>query len=139
MILAFFLLLFGALLFEGTFFALPIVLVLLVILQVAYRSFWVLVIAFVVGIFLDIMLFRTIASSSLFFLSVLGLIGIYERRFEVRSYPFLFSIVLLGSCAYLFLFGSVSFFVQIVAAEIFGAVLFFFFIGSRTNQGVREY
>ena len=79
LILAFFL--------ESTIFAWPLVLGVLILFTALYREQWVLVVACVSGIILDILTFHFVGSSSLFFLVAMGVIFLYQRKFEIHS-PF---------------------------------------------------
>lgn len=120
--------LFFLVVFEGVFVALPLVFALLIVLQIVYRSGAVMAGAFLAGLFLDAFLFRPLGQSSLLFLSFLTLLALYERRFEVQTYPFLIGSVIVGTTAYLVFFGSRAFFVQVVTALVFSLILFVVFI-----------
>lgn len=121
-------LLFISVLLEGTFFALPLVLALLIVLQIAYRSGIVMLAAFISGLFLDTIFFRPFGQSSLFLLSFLTLLALYERRFEVQTYPFLLGSVVAGASAYLIFFGSSNFFIQLFITTVFSLMLFVVFV-----------
>ncbi len=120
-----------AIILEGTFVALPLVLSVLVVLQIIYKSGWVLFLAFVSGFLLDIMLFRELGQTSLYLLFFLTLLILYERRFEVQTFFFLFVAILVGTVSYLVIFGSSAFFWQLGSSVIFAFLLFPFFVRSR--------
>lgn len=123
--------------FEGTFFALPLVLPVLIVLQIMYRTGAVIIAAFLAGLFLDTFLFRQLGESSLFFLSFLTILALYERKFEVRTYPFLVVSIVLGTALYLIVFGSAAFLVQIFSALIFSLILFSTFIKKSDERSER--
>lgn len=122
---------------EGTFFALPLVLPVLIVLQITYRTGAVMVAAFLAGLFLDALLFRPLGQSSLFFLSFLTLLALYERKFEVRTFLFLFGSIIFGTVSYLIIFGSTAFFVQVFSALIISLVLFLIFIRKSQERSER--
>lgn len=130
-------LLFFSVVLEGIFVAIPLVLTLLIVLQIVYRSGVVMIAAFLAGIFLDALLFRPLGQSSFFFLSFLTLLALYERRFEVQTYPFLLGSVIAGSTAYLVIFGSRVFFVQVVATLVLSLVLFVIFLRKNIDRNER--
>lgn len=122
---------------EGIVFALPLVLALLIILQITYRSGLVVVAAFISGVFLDALLFRPLGQTSLFFLFFLILLILYEKRFEVQTYTFLLWSVIAGTTAYLVFFGSVSFFAQEFLAVVISLILFFIFMRKNSERNER--
>src|SRR5438046_2772111 len=65
----------------------------------------VFLIAFLLGLILDSITFHPAGASSLFFICFLFLIFLYQRKFEIRTMPFLFFSSLIGSIIYLELFG----------------------------------
>lgn len=130
-------LLFFSVVLEGTFVAMPLVLALLIVLQIAYRSGVVMITAFLAGIFLDALLFRPLGQSSFFFLSFLTLLVLYERRFEVQTYPFLLGSVVAGTTVYLVFFESRAFFVQVVATLVLSLILFVIFLRKNVNRSER--
>ena len=119
--------LFLSVLLEGTFFAAPLVLSVLIVLQIMYRSGFVMLAAFFSGLFLDSLLFRPLGQTGLFFLSFLALLAVYERRFEVRTYPFLFGSVAIGTllCLVFFAWGNV--FAQFFIALLYSVLLYVLF------------
>ncbi|MBI2443197.1 MAG: hypothetical protein HYV40_04815 [Candidatus Levybacteria bacterium] len=116
-----------AVIVEGTVVSLPFVLSLLIVFHIVYRSWWVLVAAFVAGLLLDSMLFRQLGQSSLLFLSLLFLMIVYERRFEVQSKLFFLLAQGFGISSYLLFFGSSAFVLQTLLIVLFGCIVFLMF------------
>ncbi|MEN9407875.1 MAG: hypothetical protein RLZZ455_1091 [Candidatus Parcubacteria bacterium] len=121
------LLLFLSVLLEGTFFAAPLVLCLLIVLQILSRSGFVMLAAFFSGLFLDSLLFRPLGQTGLFFLAYLALLAVYERRFEVQTYPFLFGSVTIGTLLYMLFFAWSNVFVQLFIALFYSVTLYVLF------------
>ena len=78
----------AALLLETTLFTIPLVLISLLSLTVIYRENFLFLFSFIFGIFLDLILFKTIGSSSLFFTLFLFLVLLYQRKFEIKTASF---------------------------------------------------
>ncbi|MDP3941557.1 MAG: hypothetical protein Q8Q49_04595 [bacterium] len=116
---------------EGTFVTVPIVLGFLIVLQIRYASEWILLCAFFAGLILDSMLFRNLGATSLYLLSFLLLVSLYERRFEVKTVPFVLASVIVGTSGYLFVFGTRAFFWQI-GITVFLSILLFFSLADRS-------
>lgn len=87
-ILLIFIVLFLALFLETTFFSLPLVLLAIVLLGILFKEFWIFPVGFGVGIVLDVLSFRIVGVSSIFFVVMLGIVFLYDRKFEVQSLPF---------------------------------------------------
>jgi|WetSurMetagenome_2_1015567.scaffolds.fasta_scaffold581908_2 cell shape-determining protein MreD len=82
------LLFFLALLLESTVIHLPLILILLLILFVNNKSYNVFILAFFLGLLLDIMTVQRLGTSSLFFLVFLFLVYLYDRKYRIKTLPF---------------------------------------------------
>lgn len=96
------LLFFIIVLIEGLFTTLPLFLISILIFHLLKKGMIVYLVAFSGGILLDIFSVRTIGQSSLFFVFFLFFISLYERKFEVMTFPFVIAFSFLGSLAFLF-------------------------------------
>lgn len=119
-----FLLLFIAILLEATITSLPLGFIVLLCGAVVYKQTGVLVIAFVSGLVLDILLFRIVGTTSLFFLVMLLLAFLYERKFEIQSIPFVAVFSFIGSLAYCLIFIKSEILLQAIVSCIFTITLF---------------
>lgn len=126
MIYLFFIIL--AILLEGTVVSLPVVLDLLLIFFVLKKRSRVLVPAFFSGLALDIFRVRTLGITGVFFIVFIFLVFLYERKFEIATYPFVFFASFLGGAVYLHLFGYNNVFWQGVINSIVAVLLFKFSI-----------
>lgn len=95
-------------LLEGSVTTLPLTLLLLIVLYCLTRADWIFIAAFVAGIILDVFLIRPLGVSSIFFLSTLLLIFLYQRKFEITSMYFMAGAQILCSMCYLWIFGGLS-------------------------------
>lgn len=114
----------SAVLLEGMMIHLPITLVCLLCWAIAKRDASVFLGAFFAGIVLDIFALRAIGSTSLFFLLFIFLILLYQKKYEINSYPFVFVASFLGSLGFLGVFGYGNIFFQALITSVL-ALLFF--------------
>lgn len=91
---------------EGTMTSLPLVLVCLLCLTIMRRDASVFLFAVISGIVLDVLSLRPIGSSSLFFVLFIFLLLLYQRKYEIDSYPFVAASTFFGSMIFLALFGG---------------------------------
>lgn len=122
--LFFFLLLFIAVLIEGVVISIPIVLDVIIIFFILKRSYWLFLPAFVSGIFLDVLSVRALGLSSLFFVLFIFIVALYERKFEIATYPFVFLSSFLGGFLYLLIFGYNHIVGQAIMSSLIAIVLF---------------
>jgi cell shape-determining protein MreD len=94
-----------AVLLEGSLTPLPLVLVTLLCLTIVKPDSYAFGAAFIAGIFLDIFALRQIGVSSIFFLTFIFLILLYQRKYEIYSYPFVIVATGIGSALFLSVFG----------------------------------
>ncbi len=78
---------------------LPFFLGFVLVLFITYRSRAIFLLAFVVGLLFDIMTLHPIGLTSLMLLIVLFLASLYQRKFELRTYPFVFFASFFGTYA----------------------------------------
>ncbi len=119
--------------FEGTVTTLPLVFICLVCLTIRMRSSAVFFIAFLAGIFLDTFALRPIGVTSIFLLTAVLLILLYQRKYEINSYPFVFIASFLGSFLYLLIFTYQNIFMMAGLSAVI-AVLLFAIIRLISNQ-----
>lgn len=116
-----------AVIIETTLIQLPLVMLLLLIATIIYRSEWVFIISTVLGVLVDSLLFRQIGQTSLFYLFfVLGIFW-YEQKFELRTVPFVSLMSCIGGLCYFLLFGSQMLILQTIVTGIIGVLIFLAF------------
>lgn len=115
-----------AIIFETSLIQLPLVLLSLLLLGVLWKEQWIFLAAFLAGSILDIAAFRTVGISSLFFIAVLGVVFLYERKFEIQSIPFVIVATLLSTSLYFFFFGSTAAILQVLVSIGISTATFLF-------------
>lgn len=129
----FWVVLFMAVLIEGGFTSLPLVLDALLIFYLIKKKQWLFPVAFLGGILLDIILLRTPGQSSLFFVVFLFILSLYEKKFEIQTIPFIFFSSFFASLAFLAIFGYSFIFPQALVSSLVAVFLF------KVLNGVKSY
>jgi len=112
---------------ESSITTLPLTLLILVFAGVVTRSNNIFLLAFFAGLALDFLSFRTIGISSIYFVSFVFLIFLYQKKFEIQTLHFIIIFSFLGSLFYLILTGINNFFIQSVFSAILSSLSFFIF------------
>src|SRR6478609_4000726 len=92
---------------QGTVTTIPLGLVIILIMAILAKE-KVFIFAFISGILIDILTLQTLGASSLFFLIFSWLLILYQRKYEINSYPFVILSSFAGTYLYLLLFGKGS-------------------------------
>lgn len=130
-----FLLLISVLL-ESTIITLPLTLLIILFSAVVLRDNDVFILAFFSGLFLDILTIGAIGLSSLFFVTFIMLIFLYQKKFEIESLSFVSIVALLGSFLYLFITSSNHLISGVLFSVIFISISFFVFKKTRKKVSV---
>lgn len=126
-----------AILLEGTITSIPLVALVLLVVYILKRKSSLFILALISGIVLDVFSVRTLGSSSIYFVSFLFIVFLYERKFEITTYPFVFVSSFLGGLMYLWIFGYGYVFQQAAVSSII-AVLLFKLLGSKGVGALNE-
>lgn len=114
-----------ALILEASLTTIPFVFLVLLVFMVLSKGNWLFGFGFIFGILLDLVSFRTLGISSVFFVLYLFLIIIYQSKFEIETAFFVLVSAFLGSFIYLFITGvNESLIIQAVLSAGFGLGLF---------------
>lgn len=117
--------LFFALFCEISFVSLPLVLLALLLLGIIFKEFWIFPVGFGMGIVLDMLSFRTVGVSSIFFVVMLGIIFLYDRKFEVQSLPFTVIFSFLAALGFGLIFKSEqSIFLALITSFLAGGIFY---------------
>lgn len=104
---------FFAILFEASLFSIPFALPFLLLFFVLHKKPSVFAMAFIIGLILDILHIRPLGMTSLFYLLLLLIVLLYDRKFEVISFPFLIGATVVSVIIYSILFSTPFIFGQI--------------------------
>ncbi len=113
---------------ESSVTTIPLVFLVLLAFFVLERKEWIFALAFLAGIFLDILSFRIVGSTSIFFLILLFLVFLYERKFETATNYFIFAASLAGSILFLAVFSySGAIIIEGLVSSVIGVLIFMVF------------
>lgn len=117
-----------SLILQGSVTTIPLVLILLLNLFIATKKTSVFVIAFFCGLLLDTMLGNPLGQTSIFYLLFLAIVFLYERKFDIQTFPFIFISSFLGSFAYLILYNNRFILMQSLTSALISIAFFFLLI-----------
>jgi rod shape-determining protein MreD len=114
------------LILESSITTIPLVFVTLLCITVIYKNNYIFLLAFLFGILIDVLSFNTPGMSSIFFIIFLFLVLIYQRKFEIDTYPFITISSFIGSLIFLFLQGYTSLILfQALINTAFGLIIYY--------------
>jgi len=114
-----------ALLLEVTVVRLPLVLFLLLILFVRKKNPEIFVFALFIGILLDILNLQRIGITSMFFLALLFLVHLYDRKYEINTLPFVLISCVGSVLGQSFISYNSVIWIHILASIFIGGAIFF--------------
>lgn len=121
----FYILLFLAVSLEASITTIPLTLIILLIFYLAWKEKVLpVVLAFIVGIILDAIQVSNLGFRSIFFVIFLFVVSLYERKFGVKTYPFVFLSSFLGSFLYGVIFDLERPFLQAILTSFLALFLF---------------
>lgn len=111
-------------LLETTITTIPLILVVVLIIAIVNKKSWIFPVAFTLGLLLDLLSFNTIGITSIFFAIFLLIVLMYDKKFEIRTVPFVLLSSFLGSLFYLIFFNYQNIFMQAVLSSVIALILF---------------
>ncbi len=109
---------------EGSITTFPLSILVIILSYIILRSNLVFVLAFLMGLLLDVMTFRRFGITSMIFLGLLFLIFLYQRKFEIASLPFVFFSLLIGGYTYAKFVIPDNQFLQSLLIAILGSLIY---------------
>lgn len=119
-----FFLLFSAILLESTIVSIPITFAVLFCYAVVFTDLAIFAYAFFGGIILDALLLHVLGGRSIFFLVLLTVAFLYQRKFEIQRVRFVLVFSFLGSLLYGWIFGYDYVLIQSVISSLIAGGLF---------------
>lgn len=116
--------LFISIILEATLIQLPLSFILILCYSILNRSGKVFATAFLAGILLDIFTIRPIGSTSIYFLLFLAVFLLYQRKYEIMSYPFVLISSFAGTYLYLLILGNGSSLLLAAISSIIAVAVF---------------
>jgi len=114
-----------ALILESTITTMPLIFITLLCLTVVLKENWIFFFAFIFGLMLDLVTFKTPGLSSTFFVVFLFLALLYRSKFEIATNYFVLVSSFIGSFIFLLIAGYTnSIILESIISSIIGVVLF---------------
>lgn len=114
-----------ALIFESSLTTIPLIFIVLLCLTIIFKQNSIFAFAFLFGLLFDLISFKTLGISSVYFLIFLFLVLIYQSKFEITTNTFIVVACFLGSLGFLFLMGyNNNIVLQAILSSIIGLILF---------------
>ena len=132
-----FLLLIISILMEATVTTIPLTLLIILTAAIIFRTNEVFILAFISGLFLDILTLYSLGWSSMYFIILVFVIFLYQKKFEIETLHFVIASSLLASFGYLLIQGSDYFVLQSTAVCIIASVSFLIY--TATNKKAAKY
>ena len=124
-----------AILLEATVISLSLSFIMLLCYSILNRTGKVFISAFVTGLVLDLFLIRPLGSTALFFMIFFSFVLLYQRKYEIRTYPFVLVSSFMGSYLYLFILDNAQFLQAVISTFL---ALIIFMIGKKLRIRYRK-
>lgn len=102
----------------------PLVLIVLLCFAVVFEKTWIFAVAFFMGLIMDLFWVRSLGMTSLFFITFIIVILLYEKKFEIKTKPFVFLSTFIGTLFYLMFFDYNYVFAQALVSSAIAVLLF---------------
>lgn len=112
-----------SLILQGSLFSFPLAFLFLTISAVKKKGKSLFPVAFILGLVLDSFYFKTLGTTSIFFLLFLFAVFTYERKFEIDNSTFIFISTFLGSMTLFLILGEPSVLLKTFIAAAFAIFL----------------
>ena len=103
---------------------LPLPLLLLLTAAVVVKKTWIFPIALLTGLLLDIFLLNPLGKTSLFFVIFIFIILLYDKKFDIQTFHFVFLASFIGSLTYFIAFQVSNILTQALISAIITTLLF---------------
>jgi|ERR1035437_5131136 cell shape-determining protein MreD len=114
-----------ALILEVTLTTIPLLFLILLCLIVLFKEKWLFIAAFVLGALFDLLLLKTLGTTSAFLVLFLFLVLLYQSKFEIATGYFVIIASFFGSLLFLFISGYTHLIIiQAILSSIIALVLF---------------
>lgn len=109
---------------QGSVTTLPLPLLLFLTAAVVVKKTWIFRAAFLTGLLLDIFLLNPLGKTSLFFVIFIFIILLYDKKFDIQTFHFVFLASFIGSLIYFIAFQVSNILAQALVSAIITALLF---------------
>lgn len=123
-----------SILFEASLTTLPLVLVVILFSAVVLRRNIVFALAFISGLFLDLLSLGQLGITSLYLTCFVLIIFLYQKKFEINNLNFILVFTFIGSILYLWLQSANYIILQSITISLISGISFFVYKLTETNK-----
>jgi cell shape-determining protein MreD len=116
-------------LLQGSVTTLPLVILFFLNAAVVTKKTWIFPVAFLTGLVLDILLLNPMGKTSLFLVIFLFVILLYDKKFDIQTFPFVFLASFIGSLIYFIVVSHTqNIFTQAIISAVISTLSFFLLV-----------
>ena len=108
---------------------LPLVILFFLNAAVVAKKTWIFPMAFLAGLVLDVLLLNPLGGTSIFLVILLFVVLLYDKKFDIQTFPFVFLASFIGSLIYFIVIGHTSnIFIQAIISAVVSTLSFFLLV-----------
>src|SRR3989344_7918039 len=108
---------------------LPLVMLFFLNAAVVAKKTWIFPIAFLTGAVLDVLLLNPLGTTSLFLVIFLFIILLYDKKFDIQTFPFVFLASFIGSLIYFIIISHIpNIFTQAIISAVISTLSFWILV-----------
>ncbi len=116
-------------LLQGSVTTLPLVTLFFINAAVVEKKTWIFPASFLTGLVLDVLLFNPLGKTSLFLVIFLFIILLYDKKFDIQTFPFVFLASFVGSSIYFIVIGHIpNIFIQAITSAVISTSAFWILV-----------
>ena len=108
---------------------LPLVILFFLNAAVVAKKTWIFPMAFLAGLVLDVLLLNPLGGTSIFLVILLFVVLLYDKKFNIQTFPFVFLASFIVSLIYFIVIGHTSnIFIQAIISAVVSTLSFFLLV-----------
>ncbi len=108
---------------------LPLIILFFLNVAVVAKKTWIFPASFLTGLALDVLLLNPMGKTSLFLVIFLFIILLYDKKFDIQTFPFVFLASFIGSLIYFITMGHIpNIFTQAIISAVISTLSFFLLV-----------
>ena len=108
---------------------LPLVILFFLNAAVVTKKTWIFPVSFLAGLVLDALLFNPMGTTSLFLVIFLFIVLLYDKKFDIQTFPFVFLASFIGSLIYFIIISHIpNIFTQAIISAVISTLSFWILV-----------
>lgn len=117
---------------------LPLVILFFLNAAVVAKKTWIFPMAFLAGLVLDVLLLNPLGMTSIFLVIFLFVVLLYDKKFDIQTFPFVFLASFIGSLIYfIVILHNPNIFIQAIISAVI-SILSFFLLVAFSQINIKE-